>query len=200
MKILLTRHGQTEYNALGLVQGQKNVPLNETGREQARNLADQLNPYHIVKIFASPLARAKQTADIIHETLGLDEKIPLIVDPALMERDFKPFEGKALKELSGSEIAFLRQIDETAMPGVEPLPSFKRRVLDFFERIQANEALSLEEEDCLLVVTHAGVLRVVFSSILNMPVKNRSRNCLIHEISVNKYGFKLVESKGDGSC
>jgi len=197
--LLVIRHGQTEYNVKGLVQGQKDIPLNANGRDQARTLANQLQPYHIVKIFASPLVRAKATAEIIQDVLGLYRKVPFIVDPALMERDFKPFEGKALKDLSENELAFLRHLDETEIEGVEPLPEFTSRVLGFFERIRHVEAPGLQLDDCVLVVTHMGVLRLVFSSILNVSVKNRSSNCMVNEIIVDQDEFRLVENDEDVS-
>ena len=88
LNLLLARHGQSEWNAVGRWQGQADPPLSELGRAQARGAANQAGAFDA--IFASDLERALHTATIISTTLGVG---PVIVDPRLKERDAGEFSG-----------------------------------------------------------------------------------------------------------
>ena len=85
MEILLTRHGQTEWNLLKKVQGKADIELNETGIQQAETTRDSLKEERIDLIVCAPLKRAIQTAEIINQ----GRNIRMIID----ERDFGEFEG-----------------------------------------------------------------------------------------------------------
>src|SRR5512133_2376807 len=93
--VFLARHGQTDWNAAGRWQGHTDVPLNETGRAQARALAERLRGEGIAAIASSDLARARGTAEIVAAVLGL--RVDLL-DPDLRERRFGIFEGLTLRE------------------------------------------------------------------------------------------------------
>ena len=91
MLFYLVRHGQTDWNRAGKIQGTTDIPLNETGRQQAEQLATVLKERsgypaktRIDAVYASPLARAFQTAEI----LAKEEKLPLRRLTGLRERDF----------------------------------------------------------------------------------------------------------------
>ena len=75
------RHGETDWNLQGRMQGQTNIPLNEPGREQARQAAGLLVDLPIVAMVASPLDRAPETATIIQESLG----VPMEIIPEIQE-------------------------------------------------------------------------------------------------------------------
>lgn len=93
MILAMVRHGQTSYNAGGLVQGRINIPLNDTGRAQAKALAETLlsrgEMFDLVA--SSPLSRALETASIIREVLGIEH--PIIIDHHFVERDFASLDG-----------------------------------------------------------------------------------------------------------
>lgn len=89
------RHGQTDWNAQLRLQGSTDIPLNETGREQARTAAQFLAAQGITRIVASPLSRAYETAEIVAQSLGL----PVQTDPRLIERNFGLFEGMTIDEV-----------------------------------------------------------------------------------------------------
>ena len=88
--LILVRHGETEWNRLGRVQGRTDIPLNDTGREQARATARRLADDRFDAVAASPLSRAAETARIIADGLGLGP-VELIDD--LVERNYGEAEG-----------------------------------------------------------------------------------------------------------
>lgn len=88
--LVLVRHGETEWNRLKRVQGRTDIPLNDTGRRQARATAERLTGEHFDAVVASPLSRAAETAQIIADGLGIGP-IELVDD--LVERDYGEAEG-----------------------------------------------------------------------------------------------------------
>jgi broad specificity phosphatase PhoE len=93
--LLLIRHGETDWNAEHRWQGHADVPLNARGREQAKALAEELAPAGVDAIYASDLSRARDTAEIVGERLG----VPVVLDPDLREIDVGSREG-----LTGEEV------------------------------------------------------------------------------------------------
>lgn len=97
MILAMVRHGQTSYNAGGLVQGRINIPLNDHGRLQARVLGQTLKSTgeHFDLIAASPLSRALETASILGNELGIHQ--PIYVDHHFVERDFARLDGTSVE-------------------------------------------------------------------------------------------------------
>src|SRR5919206_4482332 len=87
--LLLVRHGETDWNAEGRLQGHTDRPLNDVGRRQARELAERLAGEGADAIYASDLARAKETAEIVGARLGL----PVVIDADLREKNWGTWEG-----------------------------------------------------------------------------------------------------------
>ncbi|WP_193103977.1 histidine phosphatase family protein [Brachybacterium sp. FME24] len=94
-RLILVRHGQTDYNRDGRLQGQVDIPLNDTGTRQAATLAASIAVIPPDLLVASPLQRAERTASIVGEASGLD----VTTDAAFLERGFGRWEG-----LTGEEI------------------------------------------------------------------------------------------------
>jgi len=92
--LLLVRHGETDWNADGRLQGQTDRPLSDFGRRQARQLADELAGEELEAIYASDLSRARETAEIIGDRLGL----ATVLDPDLREKDWGTWEGLSAVE------------------------------------------------------------------------------------------------------
>ena len=97
-KLYLVRHGETIDNARQVMQGQMQGQLNETGFEQAHEVADRLRDIHLDAIVASDLRRSIQTAQIIAECHGL----PVVTTPLLRERDWGDFTGRFIPDLKGA--------------------------------------------------------------------------------------------------
>ena len=103
MKIYLVRHGETDWNQAGLLQGQTDIALNAQGLEQAREAAERLKEVPFEIAFCSPLIRAKRTA----ETIIGDRKITLTTDERLRELNFGPWEGvdiRSIKDAAASDL------------------------------------------------------------------------------------------------
>jgi len=142
--LLLVRHGETDWNAEGRLQGHTDRPLNEFGRRQAKDLADRLAGEGPDAIYASDLARAKETAEIVGERLGLT----VVVDPDLREKDWGTWEG-----LTGDERVHVEFEGETT-------EDHRDRVMAAVRRIVARHP-----DQRVVVVTHGGSLRRIQAAV-----------------------------------
>ncbi len=88
-KLFIVRHGQTDWNKLGLLQGTMDIDINEEGIKEAKDLAQKINLKEIDICFSSPLKRAMKTAEIL-----VQGKVPIISDDLLLERHFGDLEGE----------------------------------------------------------------------------------------------------------
>jgi len=149
------RHGETESNRLGLVAGQTDVELNETGWQQARAAAELLRGRGIAAIYSSPLKRAVDTAGCVAAVLQL----PVVVVPGLAERNWGEVEGKPVRS----------RAREARPPGGEALDEFASRTLAGLASIPgAGEPL---------VVAHSGTYRVLLNSLAITPPERAVENC-----------------------
>jgi len=161
--LVLARHGQTSWNALGKLQGHTDIALDETGRQQARSLAGALAPAGIRAVWTSDLGRARETGEIVAAALGLDAPR---TEPQLRERKFGVFEGLTRDECASRHpehwAAWLAQTG--APPGGEPREEAVARLEGALERIAARE------EGPALVVSHGGVMRLWLMHLLGTTI------------------------------
>ena len=166
MRILLARHGETPWNAEGRYQGQEDIPLSPVGEAQARALGARLADVRIDRAVASPLSRARATAEF---ALGDARRDALGLDPGLMEIAHGTWEGLLASEIRERDGERLRQWreapDAVLMPGGESLQMVFDRAWPAFARA----AEGLGEDDTLLVVAHDAVNRVLLCHILGIP-------------------------------
>ena len=169
MKILLARHGETPWNAEGRYQGQEDIPLSPVGETQARALGARLADVRIDGAVASPLVRAKTTAEF---ALGDARKAQLVTDPGLMEIAHGDWEGLLASEIrdrDGERLQAWRDAPDTVlMPGAggETLQMVFDRAWPAFARA----AEGLGDDDTLLVVAHDAVNRVLLCHVLGIPL------------------------------
>lgn len=176
MDILITRHGQTEWNVLKKVQGKADIDLNKVGENQALITANNLNDEKIDLIISSPLKRALQTAKIINKT----KNIPIIIDERISERDFGEFEGKATSSFDFEEFWSYRA-DKKYLKA--------ENIRDFFERVYSflDELQEKYNNMRILIVTHAGVsipMKCYFNEIpdLDTLLPLAIENCEVYKI------------------
>lgn len=146
-KMLVLRHGESEWNAVGRWQGQADPPLTEKGLLQAMEAAKQLGTFDAV--WSSTLQRAAYTAAIIAEQIGIG---PVQTDPGLMEAAFGPWQGLTVDEIEHGWPGYLAE--HRRPEGAETPEDSAERGLTALHRI-ANETPGGE----VLVVCHAGILR-----------------------------------------
>lgn len=136
LRVILVRHGQTEWNRLGIFQGRSDIPLNAQGKAEARALADSLRHEPIAAIYSSPLTRARQTARIIQR---FHPRVSLVEDGGLVEMDLGDFEGINAADWARRFPEFRevwqKRPSSLRMPGGEGLPEVQRRVIDTLNRI-----------------------------------------------------------------
>ncbi|MEK0443831.1 MAG: hypothetical protein RL507_684 [Actinomycetota bacterium] len=149
--VLMVRHGESEWNALGKWQGRADIALTEAGREQARAAADYVRTtaLPVTRVLASTLRRAHETAEIIAERLGL---AAVMTDQRLVETDVGPWEGLRADEIEAGWPRYLR--DRKTPPGFEPPDQV------FARATQAIREAALVGEHTL-IVSHSGVIRTV---------------------------------------
>ena len=167
MRVLLVRHGETPWNAEGRYQGQMDIPLSPTGEAQAQALGERLREVPITRAVASPLSRARFTAEL---ALGPARAQLLTLEPDLLEIAHGDWEGKHADEIvatDGARFAAWRSAPETVtMPGGESLA----QVLERSWRGFARACDGLQETDTLLVVAHDAVNRVLLDRVLGIPL------------------------------
>ncbi|MBO4521476.1 MAG: histidine phosphatase family protein [Alphaproteobacteria bacterium] len=154
----LFRHGQTDMNAAGRWQGRGiDLPLNETGREQARELAAALTPAALEVVFSSPLKRAVQTAQIVAEIL----RIPVQIEQGLTEGCFGEAEGKTKQEINmlfPQTAADWHSLEEEFMDvrfnGGETKREIQQRILKTLTKIAAESNYTV-----IGVCAHSAVIR-----------------------------------------
>ena len=139
--LLLVRHGETDWNADGRLQGHTDRPLSEFGRLQAQRLAEELEGEQLEAIYSSDLARARETAEIVSERLGL----PVELNPDLREKDWGNWEG--LTAVERDRVEFVGESTE----------AHQERMLRALRRISERHP----GDRRVLVVTHGGSMRRV---------------------------------------
>ncbi|MHB8641805.1 MAG: histidine phosphatase family protein [Gaiellaceae bacterium] len=153
-EFLLVRHGETDWNRERRFQGHADEPLNELGREQARDLAHELARERIDAIYSSDLARARETAEIVAERVG----VPVVTDPALREIDVGEWQGLTWPEIEQRFPEGTRNWHERGW-GWEQGESYEDLDARVVTRLREIAAAHPDERIC--VVGHGGTIRVV---------------------------------------
>jgi len=155
--VFLARHGQTDYNLKGRFQGQLPVPLDQTGRAQASELAERAAAYGFLALWCSPLRRARETADAVERRLGLEA----VEDPRLMETDAGDWTDRTFADVQSQApeqfAAFLAGDPGFAFPGGESFAQQEVRVGAAIDEIELHPLPAL-------VVCHGMVIRAAFSA------------------------------------
>jgi probable phosphoglycerate mutase len=166
--IYLARHGQTAYNLEGRFQGQLAVPLDDTGRAQAAELAERAAAHGFAALWTSPLLRARETADVVAGRLGLQPR----EDVRLMETDAGDWTDCSFAEIQAQAperfAAFVAGDPDFAFPGGESFAEQEDRVSAALVDVERAELPAL-------VVCHGMVIRAAFARRSGRPISRTER-------------------------
>lgn len=146
--IYLVRHGQTDWNLDRKIHGSTDIPLNENGQMQAKNVAEDISKLKINRIISSDLSRAKETAEIINEKIGASIKL----DKRLREVNYGDFEGKPVESFTEEMWDEFNKNPEKS--NGESRVNVYKRIKSFFDELESDEGNTL-------IVTHSGALRMM---------------------------------------
>ena len=165
-RVYIVRHGETEWNAQGRIQGHTDVSMSERGRQQARALARRLAGISFDVVFSSDLSRTRETAEII---LG-ERKTPRHATPLLREYHKGVFEGLTVHEYSKRYpelyLASLVNDLDFAPTGGESIRQTSARLAAFVAQLRAHHL-----DDDVLVVGHGGSLRSAIVALMDLPLE-----------------------------
>ncbi len=179
MKIYVIRHGQTNWNVEEIIQGKKDIELNEVGIRQAYEVKEKLNMLNIDLIMCSPLKRTKKTEEIINQ----DKNLNIIYKKELIERDLGDFEGKDCAIEEGDIYNYYK--NESKMK-IEPVVDLCNRVNKLLTEIKSNY-----KNKTILLVTHSGTARAIEAYFYGidengeLPPENL-KNCEIREYELKE--------------
>ncbi|KAF1049520.1 histidine phosphatase family protein [Xylophilus sp.] len=195
-ELILIRHGETDWNRELRFQGQLDVPLNATGLEQARRVAERLAGEAADHLVTSDLIRTRQTALPVLATLLPQLPIDTLTDAALREQHFGIAEGLRTQDVERDHAdAWLRWRAfraDSGMPGGETTREFHARVTAALQRIAA-----AYPKQKLVVVTHGGVLDMVWRTAsgqgLDGPRQSHIPNAGISRVQVDGGAFRVLD-------
>ena len=198
MYLYIMRHGETEWNKQGLLQGSVDIPLNEYGKELAAITREGLKKEGIVfdKIFSSPYQRAAETAEI----MNMESEIPIIIDHRVREMSFGPYEGIKVCELRTNPdyIEINKCFDDPVHYQREGSAESYEEV---FARINSflTECILPLEHSCenVLVVCHGAIARAFISIIKEMPLADywtlHQPNCCVNKAKLENGQFIMLQ-------
>lgn len=183
-KIYLARHGESEWNILSKVQGQKDVPLTDKGIVQANSLGNRLIHEEIDKIYASDLIRAYETANII----GKINNVEVVSMKELREINFGIWEG-----LTNSEIKtryqkefniWMRTPEKLHLTNAESLKELQLRAMRGINNIVRDNSI-----DNVLIVSHSATLKTIILGLLGIDIS------YFKNLSLNNVSLSMIEIK-----
>ena len=171
LKVILVRHGETDWNKIRRIQGGgSNTRLNERGQQQVSWLADRLKNERLLAVYSSPLDRALVTAGAI----AVPHRLEVQVEPALKEIEAGELEGKTLTEV-GKHFSHILLDDLKGgqlprIPGGESLEEVQRRGWEAHQKI-----LKQYDQGTVVVVTHYFIILAVILAALELPLSGITR-------------------------
>jgi len=167
--LVLVRHGESEWNTLGLWTGWRDVSLTEKGHAEARQAAEALNNVKLDVAYTSKLQRARQTLDDITTTLGIPN-LPVVEDAALNERDYGDLTAKnkwdVQKEYGDEQFQKWRRSWDYPVPGGETLKDVYERVAPYYDQ---HILPDLQAGKNVIVAAHGNSLRALVKHLENIP-------------------------------
>lgn len=187
-RVILVRHGQTEWNRIERFRGRIDIDLNETGIWQAGQAAKAVKErYAVSAIYSSPLSRARRTAEAIGRSVGL----PVQILPALIDFSYGEWEGKSLEEVEAAypELYHLWETrpHQVRIPGGESLRRVRTRVSTAVQQVAA-----AHPNESVVLVSHRIVCKVLACSLLGLPISH------LHRLELDTASLSLFEQQEAG--
>ena len=190
-RVTLVRHGRTAWNAEARIQGQVDIPLDDTGRWQAQRMGQALMGEDIAIVYTSDLSRAADTAKALADAL----RLPLETDARLRERHFGAFEGLTFADLDVHHVDAARRWrtrePNFAPEGGESLIDFHNRSIDAVTRLARRHV-----GHHIAVVSHGGVLDAMYRAGSRVPLEQPRSwhigNASIHRMMLSAEGWSIV--------
>ncbi|MFV9504721.1 MAG: histidine phosphatase family protein [Oscillochloridaceae bacterium umkhey_bin13] len=188
MRLIIVRHGESEWNRIHRYQGQLDAPLSELGLQQAQALAERLKSEPIDHMYTSRLQRAARTAAAI---AAYHPGVPLVESEALLEIHHGEWQGKFADEIEANYAAGLAEWrahpTRSQMPGGESFSNVLKRTLDFREQLVAEH-----HDQTVLISTHDVIVKILVADALGMNMDRINRIWVTNaSISVIEYGDDL---------
>lgn len=189
MQLILVRHGQTDWNKEYRVQGQSNLPLNESGIAQAEAIAQALTNEKVEAIYSSPLSRAFETAEAVSKL----HQVEITTLSELQEMDVGETDGLYYPDLKTKYPEFFRLWTADALqarfPGGETLPELQDRCWGAIMNIVATN-----HKETVVVTSHFFALLTIFCKILGLHLSN-FRKLNLSVASISKVEFNSNHTK-----
>ncbi len=191
MRFILVRHGQTEWNASGRYQGQSNVALSDTGRKQARLLAERFPLKQLDAIYTSDLDRARETAECVGEKLD----VPVYPEKAFRELSFGDWEGLTYQQITArwpeeSNKLFIAP-DELEIPHGETFQALQKRALE-----KINELCKKHVDQTIGIFAHGAINKTILAGLMHIPLHYlwslRQDNTAVNILRLDD-GYVMVE-------
>ena len=196
MKLVLVRHGETEWNKLGRFQGQRDIALNDRGIAQAKETAQAVAQWQHSAIYSSPLDRTMQVAQEISRLSGKTVKQV----PDLQELSLGDLEGVTGEEMrTGWPEVYAAWRDDpasVAMPNGETLVELQERAWNALVELEQAHLQAQPPDEALILVSHNFAIRSMIGKILGMPLSNFHRMSLslssICTVEIDQRGRRLT--------
>lgn len=191
-RLYLLRHGQTEVNALNIIQGQLlNYPLNNYGTMQSELAAEVLSEVVFNRIYISPALRAKETAIKILESQKSDVLVE--INSNIVEINFGILEGETFNEAEKLHPnlmkTYWRKPSQCAFPEGESLTQAKERIGQVVEAVIAKS----DPNENILIVSHGGVMSLILICLFNLDM-----DAMFHAFRHNNCGLSIIEWQSIG--
>jgi alpha-ribazole phosphatase len=192
MRLILIRHGETDWNSSLRYQGHGAVPLNERGRMQARKAAERLTRYNATALYTSDIVRASETAAIIGAAVKLQPQ-PV---KDLREIDVGQWEGLTPEELYRRFPEHMQEYERdparTVRIGGESYAQLQQRALKALNDIHAAH----HGDETVLAVSHGGTIRALLCHVIDLDLRNFGRmwldNGSFTELRYGSNGWRLM--------
>ncbi len=185
LKLLLVRHGETDWNRDRRIMGRQEIGLNETGRLQALSLQEALARFPVDAVYSSPVCRARETAQILVEARGLS----IAYDERLVEIHYGDWVGKTFEEVRAfpDYIPYFKRLETPVAPNGETLYQVRDRALDFVRQIQRSHP-----NQTVIAVSHADWIKCLLMEFLGIPYGN------IWKFRIDNVSVSLLECDPQG--